>query len=199
MAMESRGDVADVVVEVGRHWGLLLTIGIITAVIGVLTLIWPGRTIVVVAVLFGIQLILAGLFRFVAALASDDESGGTRVLYAVLGILSLIAGLYALRHLFVTIAVLALLLGIFWIVNGVVDIIAAVGDRGMRGRGWSAALGVLSIVAGVIVLMSPSITLLTLAVVLGIWLVVLGIGQVVLAFQLRSKAPALAAAIVATP
>ncbi len=199
MAVQSRTDVADVVAEVGRHWGLLLAVGAVTALTGVLTLVWPGRTIVVVAVLFGIQLVVAGLFRFVAALAAGDESGGTRVLYAVLGILSLIAGLYALRHLFLTIAALALLLGIFWIVNGVVEVIAAAGDRTMAGRGWQAALGVLSIVAGVVVLVSPSISLLTLAVVLGAWLVVLGVGQIVLAFQLRSGAPALASAIAATP
>jgi uncharacterized membrane protein HdeD (DUF308 family) len=65
---------------------------------GLFVLAWPDRTIQVIAVLFGLQLVVAGIFRFVAALATDDESGGTRVLLALLGVLSFIVGLYALRN-----------------------------------------------------------------------------------------------------
>ncbi|HUZ56082.1 MAG TPA: DUF308 domain-containing protein [Streptosporangiaceae bacterium] len=77
---------------------MVLAFGIITALIGIVALAWPGRTLLVVAVLFGIQLIAMGIFRFAAAFASDDASGGTRVLLALLGVLSLIIGLYAVRH-----------------------------------------------------------------------------------------------------
>ena len=109
MDQELRRDTADVLAGVGRHWGWVLAFGIVTLLAGLLALAWPGRTIVVIAVLFGIQLVVAGVFRFVAALASDDESGGTRVLLALLGVLSFIVGLYALRNVLVTIAALALL------------------------------------------------------------------------------------------
>jgi uncharacterized membrane protein HdeD (DUF308 family) len=131
MDQELRRDTADVLAGVGRHWGWVLAFGIVTLLAGLLALAWPGRTIVVIAVLFGIQLVVAGVFRFVAALASDDESGGTRVLLALLGVLSFIVGLYALRNVLVTIAALALLLGIFWIVNGAVEVFTALSHRGM--------------------------------------------------------------------
>src|SRR3712207_5721556 len=104
MESQLRADAADVLAGVGRHWGWVLTFGIVTLLAGLLALAWPGRTVVVLAVLFGIQLVVAGIFRFVAALASDDESGGTRVLLALLGVLSFIVGLYALRHILVTTA-----------------------------------------------------------------------------------------------
>jgi len=179
-------DAADILAGVGRHWGWVLTFGIVTVLAGLFTLVWPGRTIVVVAVLFGIQLVVAGIFRFVAAFASDDESGGTRVLLALLGVLSFIVGLYALRHILITIAALALLLGIFWIVNGVVETFTALSHRGMQGRGWTIFMGLLSVVAGVVVLVYPAISLATLAIVLGFWLLVYGIMEIVLAFRLRS-------------
>src|SRR6202790_599934 len=115
-------DVADVVARVGRHWGWILAFGIITLLAGIAVLAWPGRTLVVIAVLFGIQLIVTGIFRFVAAFASDDLTGGTRVLLAVLGVFSLIIGLYAVRHILVTLIALALLLGIFWIISGAVEL-----------------------------------------------------------------------------
>jgi uncharacterized membrane protein HdeD (DUF308 family) len=186
MDAELRRDTADMLADVGRHWGWVLTFGIVTLLAGLLTLAWPGRTIVVIAVLFGIQLVVAGIFRFVAALASDDESGATRVLLALLGVLSFIVGLYGLRHILLTIAALALLLGIFWIVNGAVEMFAALSHRGMGGRGWTIFMGLLSVVAGVVVLVYPGISLATLAVVLGFWLLVFGIMEIVLAFRLRS-------------
>jgi uncharacterized membrane protein HdeD (DUF308 family) len=187
-----RGDAADVLAGVGRHWGWVLAFGIITLIGGIVVLAWPGRTIVAVAVLFGIQLVVTGIFRFVAAFASDDESGATRVLLALLGVLSFIVGLYALRHILVTVAALALLLGIFWIVNGAVEVFAALSHREMRGRGWTIFMGLLSIVAGVVVLVYPGISLVTLAVVLGFWLLVFGIMEIVLAFRLRSVGQAAA-------
>jgi uncharacterized membrane protein HdeD (DUF308 family) len=186
MALDARSDIAEVLAGIGRAWGWVLFFGLVTVGLGIVVLVWPDKTIVVVAVLFGIQLVIAGIFRFVTALAIDDAPGGTRVLLALLGVLSFIIGIYALKHVNVTIAALALLLGIFWIVNGAIELFTAIGQRGMPGRGWTILLALLSIVAGIVVLAYPDITLLALAVVLGIWLVALGIIEIALAFQLRS-------------
>ena len=149
-------------------------------------LAWPGRTLIVVAVLFGIQLVVTGIFRFVAAFASEDLTGGTRVLLAVLGVLSLVVGLYAVRHVLVTLLALALLLGIYWIVNGAVELFMALSARGVPGRGWTVVMGVLSVLAGLLVLVYPAISLLTLVVVLSVWLLVLGLMEITLAIRARS-------------
>jgi uncharacterized membrane protein HdeD (DUF308 family) len=186
MAAGMRADPADLVARVGRHWGWILTFGIITLVIGIAALVWPGRTLLVVAVLFGIQLIVMGIFRFAGAFASDDLTGGTRVLLALLGVLSLIIGLYAVRHVLITLLALALLLGIFWIVSGVVELFTAISHREMRHRGWNALMGVISALAGIVVLAYPGISLVVLAVVLGVWLVVFGAMQTAAAFRIRS-------------
>ena len=154
-----QADAADVLASIGRHWGWIMAFGVLTLLAGVAVLAWPGRTLVVIAVLFGVQLIVTGIFRFVAAFAADDLTGGTRVLLAVLGVLSLIIGLYAVRHVLVTVLALALLLGIFWIVNGSVELFMALSHREMANRGWSAVMGILSIFAGIIVLAYPGIPL----------------------------------------
>ncbi len=181
-----RTDPADVVARVGRHWGWVLAFGIVTVVIGIAALAWPGRTLVVVAVLFGIQLIVLGIFRFAAAIASDDVGGGTRVLLALLGVLSLIIGLYAVRHVLITLLALAVLLGIFWIVSGAVELFMALSHREMQHRGWNAVMGAISVLAGIVVLSVPGISLLVLAVVLSIWLVVFGVMQISMAVRIRS-------------
>ena len=69
--------------SVGRHWGWIMAFGVLTLLAGVAVLAWPGRTLVVIAVLFGVQLIVTGIFRFVAAFAADDLTGGTRPVHAV--------------------------------------------------------------------------------------------------------------------
>jgi uncharacterized membrane protein HdeD (DUF308 family) len=181
-----RPDAADVLAGVGRHWGWIMAFGIITLLAGVAVLAWPGRTLVVIAVLFGIQLVVTGIFRFVAAFASDDLTGGTRALLAVLGVLSLIIGLYALRHVLITLLALALLLGIFWVINGAVELFTALSHREMTNRGWTGLMGVLSVLAGIVVLVYPGISLLVLAVVLSVWLLIFGVMEITLAFRVRS-------------
>ena len=175
----------DLISQVGRHWGWVLAYGILTLLAGVAVLAWPSETLLVIAVLFGVQLIISGIFRFVGALASDDLTGGTRVMLALLGVLSIIIGLWAVRHAVLTLVALIVFLGIFWVINGLIEIFTALSHRDMPDRGWSVLMGVLSAIAGIIVLAYPGLTLVGLAVILGIWLLVFGIMEIVAAFRLR--------------
>lgn len=182
---------ADTLARWGRHWGWVLAYGIITVLAGLAVLVWPGETLLVLAVLFGIQLIVSGIFRFVAAMASDDMTGGTRVLLAVLGVLSVIIGLWAVRHVLLTLLALTVFLGIYWVISGAIEVFTALSHGSMSGRGWTVVMGLLSIVAGVIVLAFPGLTLLGLAIILGIWLLVFGVMEITLAFRLRRPARSL--------
>ena len=179
---------ADMLTQLGRHWGWVLSFGIITLAAGVAVLVWPSATLLVIAVVFGVQLIVAGIFRFVAAFATDDASGGTRILLALLGVISIIIGLWAVRHVLLTLLALVVLLGIFWVVNGAIELFTALSHRELPARGWTAAMGVLSVVAGIIVLIYPGETLLVLSVVLGIWLLVYGAMEIMAAFRFRRLA-----------
>ena len=185
MTQPLRPDAADVLGRVGRHWGWALAFGIITVIAGIVVLSWPGPTLVVIAILFGIELVVLGIFRFVAAFG-PDLAAGTRILYALLGVLSLIIGLYALRHVLITLLALALFLGIFWVVNGAVELFAALSHREAPHRVWMSVMGILSIVAGLILLAYPGISLVVLYLIVSIWLLVFGFMQISIAFQIRS-------------
>jgi uncharacterized membrane protein HdeD (DUF308 family) len=177
---------AEMLSRVGRHWGWIMAYGVVTLAAGIAALVWPGVTLLVIAVVFGIQLIVSGLFRFVAAFATDDLTGGTRVLFALLGVLSVIVGLWAVRHVLLTLIALVVLLGIFWVVNGAIEIFTALSRRQAPGRGWTLAMGTFSVIVGVIVLAYPGLSLVGLAVILGIWLAVFGLMEIGAAFRLRS-------------
>jgi uncharacterized membrane protein HdeD (DUF308 family) len=191
MTQKPMADVASTMLtRIGRHWGWILGYGIVTLAAGIAALVWPAVTLLAVAVLFGVQLIFFGVFRFVSAFATEDESGGHRVLMALLGVLALIIGLYALRHVLLTIVALALLLGIFWVVNGATELFAALSRHETAQRGWVAFMGVLSLIAGIILLVYPAISVVVLAVVVGVWLVVFGLMEIRMALRLRSLSKA---------
>jgi uncharacterized membrane protein HdeD (DUF308 family) len=190
----SEGTGGQTLPRLGHTWHWLLAFGLVTLAAGIIALAWPRETLLVIAVIFGIQLVIIGIVEFVLALRAPVASGGMRVLYAILGLLSLIVGVWAIRHAGLTVLVLAVLLGIYWIVRGAIEIFTALSEPLLPNRGWVGFLGALSVAAGIIVVAIPGISVLTLAVVLGIWLVILGIGQLLAAFRLRSAARGVEAA-----
>jgi uncharacterized membrane protein HdeD (DUF308 family) len=184
--MQTQADPAGVLTALGRHWGWTLAYGILTLITGLAALAWPGVTLLVIAVLFGVQLIFAGIFRFVGAFAHTDQPGANRALMALLGIFSLIVGLYAVRHVLLTIVALALLLGILWVVVGAMELFTALSHPGLRERDWTIFISILSVIAGIILLVYPAISVVTLAVLAGVWLLVFGLMEITLAFRLRT-------------
>jgi len=178
-------DVHDQVTRVGRAWWWPAFFGVVSIIAGVLALAWPGPTLLVLAVVFGAELIVWGIYRLVGAVTFGDAGGGARTLWAILGVLSLLLGFYALRHIVITLLSLGLLLGIFWLVDGIGLIVSAVEHRAMPGRGLSLLSGVLGVIAGLVLLVWPAISILTLAWLAGLWLLILGVMQVSVAMQLR--------------
>jgi len=178
-------DVHDQVTRVGGAWWWPAIFGVVSIIAGVLALAWPGPTLVVLAVLFGVELIVWGIYRLIGAITFGDAGGGARTLWAILGVLSLLLGFYALRHIVITLLALGLLLGIFWLVDGIGLIVSALEHRGMPGRGLSLLSGVLGVIAGLVLLVWPSISILTLAWLAGLWLLVVGFMQLGVAVQLR--------------
>ena len=60
MDLVGAGD--DVMAVVGRHWAWVLAFGVLSVVAGVLVAVWPHITLIVAAVIFGIQLIVNSVF-----------------------------------------------------------------------------------------------------------------------------------------
>jgi uncharacterized membrane protein HdeD (DUF308 family) len=185
-------DSSNVLDAVGRSWGWLLCIGILTLILGVLIVAYPSASLQVIAIFLGLSLFLNGLFRLVMAFTEVAE--GHRALWAILGVLSILVGILCLKHVFQTIAILALLLGAYWVVDGIIGFFASVSRKDTPNRGWAIFTSVLAFIAGIVVLVYPIKSAVTLAWVLGLWLIVLGIVGIIGAFMARSEAKKLSAA-----
>ena len=71
-------------------------------------------------------------------------------------------------------------------IRGVVELFTALSHREMTGRGWTALMGGLSILAGIVLLAYPGLSLVTLAIIVGVWLLIYGLMEILFAVQLRS-------------
>ena len=172
---------------IANRWTTVLFVGIITTILGVIVVAWPDATLTVLSILFGIQLVVFGIFRLVNAFSTDSVAPG---LMGFIGILGIIAGVIVLRHPFETVTLLAVVLGVLWIASGIIDLIGAIADSTMRDRGLVAFTGLLSLVAGIVVVSWPQPSILVIAWVAGVYLIVVGIVTVVAAFRMRSIAEA---------
>ncbi|HEY3980921.1 MAG TPA: HdeD family acid-resistance protein [Streptosporangiaceae bacterium] len=166
-------------------WTAALAAAIGMLAVGVLLLVWPHATLTVVAILIGAALLVAGVFRLVDGIMDRGQGGGMRAADVVIGILAIVAGLYCIKHHALTILVVALVVGAFWIIHGVGDLITAATQGKVPGRGLRVVTGLFSLAAGIVVLFWPGISLILLLTVLGAWLLFYGVVLAVLALRLR--------------
>ncbi len=169
--------------DLADHWGLVVVMGVASVVLGLLAMFYPGATIVTVGIFFAAWLFVAGAFEVVTSFTRDGDTG-SRVLHAIIGVLSVIVGFALLRTPFQSVEVFIFVLGIFWLVQGIMTFVAAFARK--QGRNWRLFSGILGILAGIIILVYPITSAVTLAFIGGIWLVILGVTQIVAGFRLRS-------------
>ncbi len=165
-------------------WQVELLVGVVTLALGLALAFHPSTSLSVVCVFIGALLILGGIFHLIRALDHEEQH---RAWVAVAGLLEVVIGVVMIRHLDLTKAAIGLLIGLVWIVQGVVALLGGImgGARGVRG--WAIAFGLISLVAGIVVVSVPSSSVNALATLLGIWFIVMGVFELVGGFVLRSE------------
>jgi len=169
-----------------EHWGLVLAYGLVTLGLGIALAVWPDATVTVFTVLLAIQLIIAGIFQIGSALSVSRSDGGIRALLGLSGGLALIVGLLILRDPLHSVVVLGMILGAFWVLAGVIEILAAFIAPPPSGRGWGLFTGIVTLLFGGFLLVYTDLSLKLLVLFVGIWLIVAGILSVIAALRLRS-------------
>lgn len=169
-------------------WKAALATGLIAISLGVLILAWPGISILVASVLFGVYLLAIGCAQVFAAFTLP-ESAGSRILHFIAGGAALIVAILTFRHFGQAYAVLllAIWIAIGFIFRGVATTVAAVSHPGLPARGWQVFFGVLSLLAGIIVLAAPFASIVTLTIAVGVCLIVIGAFEIISAVRMRGE------------
>lgn len=171
------------VAVLARAWWLGLIVGLISVAGGIVLIAYPGPTLTVVALLVGIELLIGGVFLIVGALG---QPAGSRLGGVLGGALAVIAGVIVLRHPSGSILVVALAVGLYLILAGVLRLVGAFEAR--EGRGWLVLAALVDLALGILIVSWPQFGITTLAVVFGIVLIVRGLALVVIALVLRAAA-----------
>jgi uncharacterized membrane protein HdeD (DUF308 family) len=132
--------------EAKKNAGLLIFLGVLTVIFGVLAIAAPFVTGIAVTMFVGFLLTFMGIARIVHAVKS--KQWGTGIWGTIIGLLGLAAGLVMLFRPGIGLASLALLLAIYFLVDGVCEIIAAFKIKPDQGWGWMFFNGVIAVLLG---------------------------------------------------
>ncbi|KES08548.1 membrane protein [Streptomyces toyocaensis] len=183
-ALGPPGGPADVLAALGRSWTWMLASAVATFVPGIILLVWPDTTLHVLAVLIGLYLLVTGAFRFVWVFGREEQ--GERLPGLLLAVLYVLAGVLCLRNPLQTIAALSLIVGVVWLVSGMLTLFTALASRDLPHRAVVLGAALLAVVAGIVVLALPAESARALTRLLGLWLVLLGLVEAAVALAWRS-------------
>ncbi|MGA8455188.1 MAG: DUF308 domain-containing protein [Streptosporangiaceae bacterium] len=167
-----------------QTWQATLILGALTLILGLVVSFHPTGSLNVLAVLLGILMILSGLFHLIRVF---DQEEMHRVWTGIAGLMFVVVGVVLIRHLHLTRAIIGLVIGITWIVQGLAALIGGIASDAREGRAWWIAFGVISLIAGIVVAATPASSLTFLAVLLGIWFVIMGIFEIIGGLMLRRE------------
>ena len=162
--------------------------GVVSIVIGVIALVWPKATLLVVAILFAIELIVLGILRLTSLGALPPQPGWLKPLTIALGVITLIAGIVCLFRPNASLLIIAILLAVGWIAEGISSFVAGF-SSGMSGgmRTYLIIVGIVLLVGGLLVAIFPGSTLVFLTRFSGILFILIGLVLVVTAMLARRE------------
>lgn len=174
-----------------RYWWMLALRGGIAVAFGLLALLLPGMTLLVLIALFATYAMFGGAVWAVGAIRNRKVDDHWWVLLMA-GLAGIGAGLIALVHPTLTALVLILLIGANALISGVLDIVIAVRlRRRIQGEWLLVITGIASILFGVIVFLYPlNAGALALVWLVGIYAIVTGLLLLALAWRVRAWARA---------
>jgi uncharacterized membrane protein HdeD (DUF308 family) len=167
-----------------QSWQAALVLGALTVILGIVVSFHPTGSLNVLAVLIGILMIISGIFHLVRVF---DPAESHRIWLGIAGLLFIVIGVVLIRHLHLTRALIGLIVGITWIVQGIAALIGGIGGGVREGRGWWIAFGVISLIAGIVVTATPESSITVLAVLVGIWWIIMGVFEIVGGLMLRRE------------
>jgi uncharacterized membrane protein HdeD (DUF308 family) len=171
-------------IHLRQAWPVLMVRAVLAVALGLVMLIVPGVTLLVVAWAFGIYAIIDGVAQVLDAFRRRQRPRWWIAL--LLGLIGVVAGVLALIWPLLTAVILAVLVGSWALITGVIEIVSAVRQHRERRRtAWLVVAGLLSVIAGVLILIWPVSGAVALAMLLGGFATVYGVVLAGLALAVR--------------
>lgn len=171
-----------------KMWPIMALRGTLAVLFGIVALLWPGITLLGLALLFGVWALLDGISFLANALRQGRAHARWHdwIPSLLAGLLGIAAAVVTVLIPAITIVVLTIVAGILLIGVGIAEIMIAVRLRRLiRGELFLGLAGLVGIVAGIMILIWPLSGALALTFVLGVYALVSGVLLLGLALRLR--------------
>jgi uncharacterized membrane protein HdeD (DUF308 family) len=172
-------------VELSRWWWTFILRGLLAIAFGVLAFVAPVWGIAILVALFGAWALIDGVTSVWTGIRTRnvDRNWWLEILE---GLVSVAAGVIAFAMPDFAAEVLVILIAVWAIVTGVLQIWAAIRLRErIRGEFWLGLAGVASILFGVILLVFPAAGALALVWLIGSGAIAIGVFLTILGWRLR--------------
>ena len=171
-----------------KAWRNVLITGILSILFGIITLFWPGVTLTTLVWFFAFSVIAQGVSVIHGSWIARDVDKNWWV-FLLLGIVYIVAGIVCFANPGLTAVYLVILMGISWLVTGVLEIYAGISLRKqIQNEGWMILGGLLSVIAGLYVVLRPGAGALALLWLIGGFSIVFGIMLIMLALRAKNWA-----------
>lgn len=173
-------------IGLAKWWWTLVVRGVIAIVFGLLAFMTPTFGIAMLVALFAVWALVDGVASLLAGIRTrgQDRSWWIEILE---GVVSIAAGVVALLLPGFAAEVLVLLVALWAIVTGVIEIGLAIRlRRVLEGEVWLALAGVASILFGGLILLFPAAGALSLVWLIGSFAIAFGAFLVMLGWRLRN-------------
>jgi uncharacterized membrane protein HdeD (DUF308 family) len=171
-----------------RSWWMLAIRGVAAILFGVLAILWPDITLLVLVGLFAAYAFITAAVYISASLKNRQADKGWWMLL-LLGLIAVAAGGIAIFYPLVTAFVLVLLMGANALISGILDIAMAIRLRKEIRNEWMLILaGIVSVVFGVLVFIFPGAGALAMVWIVSFYATLTGVLLLALAFKLRGGA-----------
>ena len=168
-----------------RTWWLLVMRGMAAITFGVLALLWPGLTLLVMALLWGAYVLVDGLLSLLHAFKLRGR-GLSVALWSLVGVLGVAAGVLAFIWPGLTAFVLLTLIAAWAIVVGALQLVAAWRlRRQIRGEWLLALSGALSLVFGALLVLQPQTGAVAVVMLVAGYAIAFGVVLMALGWRLR--------------
>jgi uncharacterized membrane protein HdeD (DUF308 family) len=174
---------------VREHWVLFLIEGIVLVILGVAAILVPPLATITFTILIGWLFLISGAVGLVTTLWMRHAPGFWWSLLSAF--IAIVAGILLLLRPLTGALSLTLLLGAFFIVEGVASIMYAIDHRNqLTGRwGWMLVSGIIDlIIAGIIIVGLPGTAAWALGLLVGINLLFGGAAMIGIALAARKPA-----------
>ncbi len=160
---------------------------IVLIIFGFLAIALPFATSWGVVVVIAWLIVFSGGFQFIHAFQSH---GVGHIIWKVLvAILYLIVGIYFLLHPLIGIAAFTFALAVFFVVEGVFDLVAYFQNRQAAGAGWILFDGIVTLLLGLLVWRQwPSSSLWVIGTLVGISMIMTGTTRLMMSLAARRLA-----------